>query len=62
MSLRRGRKSKSVSFNPSRNDVRQAVEDYLKNGGTIEKIEIDEKSYKEFIKMRDAAADDFLKE
>ncbi|MCG8338232.1 MAG: hypothetical protein MJE63_27315 [Proteobacteria bacterium] len=62
MSWRRGRRAKkSVSFNPSHNYVKSAVEDYLKNGGTIKKIEMDEDAYKAFIKMRDAAADDFLK-
>ena len=59
---RRGRRAKkSVSFNPNRNFVKSAVEDFLKNGGTIKKIEIDEEAYKAFIKIRDAAADDFLR-
>ena len=59
---RKGRRSKkSVSFNPNSNYVKSAVDDFLKNGGTIKKIEIDEEAYSEFIKMRDAAADDFLK-
>jgi hypothetical protein len=62
MSWRRGRRAKkSVSFNPNHNYVKSAVEDYIKNGGTIKKIEIDEDAYKAFVKMRDAAADDFLK-
>ena len=59
---RRGRRSrKAISFNPNRNFVSSAVEEYLKSGGTITKIEIDEDAYQAFIKMRDAAADDFLK-
>ena len=59
---RRGRRAKkSVSFNPNRTFVKSAVEDFLKKGGTIKKIEIDEEAYKAFIKILDAAADDFLK-
>lgn len=62
MSWRRGRKAKrSVSFDPNHNYVKSAVDDFLKNGGTIKKIEMDEEAYKSFVKMRDAAADDFLK-
>lgn len=58
---RRGRRSrKAVSFNPNHGYIDSAVEEYLKNGGTIKKIEIDEEAYQAFIKMRDAAADDFL--
>ena len=51
---------KSNSFNPSRNYVKSAVEDFLKNGGTIKKIELDEDAYKRFIKILSAPADDFL--
>lgn len=59
---RRGRKSKkSISFNPNRNYINDAVEEYLKQGGKIKKIEMDEEAYKAFVKMRDAAADDFLR-
>ncbi len=62
MSWRRCRKAKrSVSFNPNHNYVKSAVEDFLQNGGTIKKIEMDEDAYQAFLKMRDAAADDFLK-
>lgn len=58
---RRGRRArKAVSFNPNHKEIDNAVEEYLKSGGTIKKIEIDEEAYQAFIKMRDAAADDFL--
>lgn len=62
MSWRRGRKPKNrnVSFNPNRRYIQSAVDEYLKKGGTIKKIEMDEEAYQAFIKMRDAAADDFL--
>jgi hypothetical protein len=59
---RKGRKAKkSISFNPNRHFVKTATEDFLKKGGTIKKVEIDDEAYKAFIKIRDAAADDFLK-
>lgn len=57
---RRSRK-KGVSFNPNRNYISSAVDEYLKNGGKITKIEMDEEAYEAFVKMRDAAADDFLR-
>lgn len=58
---RKGRRArKAVSFNPNHNYIDNAVEEFLQNGGTIKKIEIDEDAYQAFIKMRDAAADDFL--
>ncbi len=62
MSWRRGRKSKKrrLSFNPNHSDVENAVEEYLKQGGTIKKIELDEKAYQAFVKMRDTGVDDFL--
>ena len=60
---RRGRRSKkkSVSFNPNRKYINSAVDEYLKNGGKITRIEIDDEAYQAFIKMRDAAADEFLR-
>lgn len=62
MSWRKGRKPKKrpKSFNPNRSFINNAVDEFLKNGGTIKKIEIDDEAYQAFIKMRDAAADDFL--
>ena len=61
MGWRRGRKAKKrTSFNPNREYVQDAVNEFLKDGGTITKIEMDEKAYQAFIKLRDAAADDFL--
>ena len=60
---KKGRRSdrKSVSFNPNRNYIKSAIDKYLKDGGKITKIEMDEEAYQAFIKMRDAAADDFLR-
>ncbi len=62
MSWRRGRKPKKrrLSFNPDHRDVETAVEEYLKKGGTIKKIELDENAYQAFVKMRDTGVDDFL--
>ncbi len=62
MGWKKGRKPKvrRKSFNPNHNYVKSAVDEFLKNGGVIKKIEIDDEAYQAFIKIRDAAADDFL--
>ncbi len=48
MKLRRGRKKKDVNFNPSKEYLENAKEDFIKNGGRITKIEHYE--FVEFIK------------
>ncbi|MBU3917252.1 hypothetical protein KKA14_17090 [bacterium] len=62
MSWKRGRhaKKRRLSFDPDHGDVETAVEEFLKKGGTITKIELDEKAYQAFVKMRDTGIDDFL--
>lgn len=60
---RKGKRAgkRGVSFNPNRNYINSAVEEYLKEGGKITKIEIDDESYQEFVKIRDAVStDEFL--
>ncbi len=55
---RRRFSKKSVKFNPNRNYVQNAVEEYLNKGGEITKIELDESSYKDFLALKDAASVD----
>ncbi len=58
---RRRFNKKSVIFNPNRNYVQNAVEEFLDNGGKITKIELDESSYKDFMALKDAiSVDRFL--
>lgn len=54
----------AVSFKPSRNEIKSAVDDFLKNGGKIKKIEVNERNYKDFVSLNEppSAADDFLKD
>lgn len=49
-------------FNPNRSEIANAVDEYLDKGGTITKIEVDEKNYKDFLSLRElpSAADEFL--
>lgn len=58
---RRGRR-KSVSFNPNHNYVEQSVDDYLKKGGKITRIERINGSYQSFVSVTETnnSADDFL--
>ena len=60
--INRRSKKKSVKFKPSHDFLSQAVEEYLKNGGTIKKLEFDEKSFKDFIASSESpmAVDEFL--
>ena len=61
---RRGlnRTKKSVKFKPTHDFLEKAVEDYLKNSGRITKIEINEKSFEDYISIPEApgAVDEFL--
>ena len=54
---------KSVKFKPSRDFLSKAVSEYLAEGGTITKLEFNEKSFKNFIASSESpiAVDEFLK-
>ncbi len=58
---RRGRR-KIVSFNPSHDFISDSVEEYLKQGGKITRIERVKTSYENFVAMKEAhsSVDDFL--
>lgn len=60
---RRGRR-RSVSFEPTHNYVEKSVEEYLKAGGKITRIERVNGSYESFVSINEAngSADDFLME
>ena len=53
---------KSVKFKPSHDFLSKAVNEYLAEGGTITKLEFDEKSFKNFIASSESpiAVDEFL--
>ncbi|MDH5559349.1 MAG: hypothetical protein OEY59_00675 [Deltaproteobacteria bacterium] len=56
------RRKKSTSFNPSKEYVNKAIEDYLKKGGKITKIVDLSDNLNEFISAPDvkSPADEFL--
>lgn len=56
---RRGRK-KRVPFDPNHQYVANAIEEFLKGGGKITKIEVSDKMCSVFVKISDSTADDFL--
>lgn len=58
---RRNRKG-SVSFEPDRQYIQSAVDDFLKNGGKIEQLKPDESSFKTSMTRHDGSldADEFL--
>jgi len=57
------RKRKRSNFQPDSDFINDAVEEYLKAGGKITRVEIDEEAYRDFISRSDArAADEFLNE
>lgn len=60
--MRRQSRRKSVKFRPTHDFLNKAVSDYLKKGGVITRIELDEKSYRDFIVVNEnpAAVDEFL--
>jgi hypothetical protein len=51
---RASKKKKSVSFTPSRSDVQAAVDEYLKSGGKITKLEASDLDYEEFMRQKEA--------
>ena len=60
---RRGRR-RSVSFDRNHNYVEKSVEEYLKRGGTIKRIERVNGSYESFVSISETngSADEFLME
>ena len=54
--------SYSKAFKPSRIEIEDAVNEFLKNGGSIKKIEANESNFKDFVALNElpSAADDFL--
>jgi len=58
---RRGR-GRTVSFNPSHEFIADSVQEFLKQGGKIKKIERVKENYENLVTMPDihASADDFL--
>lgn len=58
---RRSRKG-TAQFKPNRAYIDESVEIFLRDGGKINRIILDEKSYKNFIAFNEspAAVDDFL--
>jgi len=61
MQRKKGRR-RSVSFNPSHTYIEKSVEEYLKNGGKITRIERINGSYQNFVSINEpvSSADDFL--
>ncbi len=60
-SKRKSRKH-ATGFNPNRQDIASAVDDFMRKGGIITKITVDSKSYGDFVSKKElpSAADDFL--
>ncbi len=58
---RRSRKG-SVSFDPNRQFIEEAMQEYLKSGGRIDHIEVDEKAFEKSWMINDVGSevDDFL--
>ncbi len=54
----------SVSFNPDRQFVSNAVEEFLKQGGKIEQLKPDERSFRQTMSRHEGSldADEFLLE
>lgn len=60
-SKRKSRK-RATGFNPNRQDVANAIDEFMKKGGTITRIVVDSNSYSDFVSKKElpSAADDFL--
>jgi len=56
VSKRRYRKG-SISFNPNRQFIEDAVEAYLQKGGTINQIEVDEESFEKSWMINDVSTE-----
>ena len=59
---KRKRSKQAISFKPSRQEIESAVSEFLKSGGTIKKVVVNEGSYKDFVALNElpTAADEFL--
>ncbi len=59
---RASKKRKSVSFQPTRNDIQAAVDEYLKKGGKITKLEANDVNYEDFMRQKESysAINDFF--
>ncbi len=62
--IKRRHRKGSVSFNPDSGYVANAVAEFLKNGGKIERLRPDERSFQEAMTRHEGsvAADEFLLE
>ncbi len=62
MKMRR-RNKKHTSFQPDKKTVQVAVDEYLKDGGKITKIEYTSKSYKQFVAQKEMGSlvDEYLR-
>ncbi len=60
--MKKRRRKNSASFEPNRIFVKSAIDEYLKKGGKITKIVVDENSFKDFLSLNEHpnAADEFL--
>lgn len=58
---KRGRR-KSAAFNPTHKYIEDSVEEFLKRGGTITKVEQVNKNFENYVNMNDSqnSVDDFL--
>ncbi len=58
----RGRRRKKTDFNPSHEFVNSAVQEYLQNGGHINKVDITNINYHGLLSIKEhvSPADDFL--
>jgi len=55
---------KSRKFNPTRNELNKAMDEFLTAGGEIKKVSASDYSIQQFVMIndRDSGADDFLNE
>ena len=57
----RRRKKGTPGFKPDSKFIAEAVEEYLKKGGEIEKVKLNKKDFQNFVKGNDVRdTDDFL--
>jgi hypothetical protein len=59
---KRKKNKQSLSFRPSRQEIENAVSDFLRSGGTIKKVVVNDRNYKDFVALNElpSAADEFL--
>ncbi len=63
-SFRKKYHRKSRSFNPTRSELDEAMDEFLASGGEIKSVSASDYSVQQFVMMNDrsSAADDFLNE